>query len=95
MIALVILLHYPSDGTRLVVGEYPTRTLRTGLVQIYDWTGGTSWSQVGNDLVGTAARELFGWSIAFSSDGTCCIAVGAEGENNDFGSFYAGVVQVF
>jgi len=44
-----------------------------GLVQVFHWTGSstsTTWSQMGNNLWGTEKDGHFGYSLAFSADGT-------------------------
>lgn len=46
-----------------------------GKVQVYQFASG-SWGQVGNDLIGDAAGDFFGSSVAISADGSI-IAVGA------------------
>jgi hypothetical protein len=49
----------------------------TGAVQVYQKSSATAaWEQIGNDIVGGASNEFFGWSVALSSDGLR-VAVGA------------------
>jgi hypothetical protein len=78
-----------SDGTRLAVGaNAPTDV---GYARVFDLVGGT-WTQVGGDLDGVAAEDLFGNYVALSSDGSR-LAVG--GNQNDSNGTYAGHVRVF
>ena len=51
-----------------------------------------SWVQVGSDIDGEAAADLFGRSLASSKDGSI-VAVGAP--NNDEGGNISGTVKVF
>jgi hypothetical protein len=78
-----------SDGSRLAVGaNAPTDV---GYARVFDLVGGT-WTQVGGDLDGVAAEDLFGNYVALSSDGSR-LAVG--GNQNDSNGTYAGHVRVF
>jgi len=65
-------LEFSSDGTHLAVGAPSWNTTENaalaGLVQVFEWTG-SAWSQVGDDLTGTAANDRFGRFLVFSSDG--------------------------
>jgi hypothetical protein len=68
-----------SDGTRVAIGAkvkavYPRR--QAGHVRIYDWTG-SQWAQVGSSLVGEAAGDWYGQSVALSSDGNR-VAIGTS-----------------
>ena len=80
-----------SDGTRLAIGATYGNGDNAGRVLVYDWTG-SQWTQVGSDLIGEAAGDWFGWSVALSSEGTR-LAIGAsrkDGNGDD-----AGHVRVF
>lgn len=77
-----------SDGTRVAIGA---GTSSSGLVQVYDWNG-TSWSQVGPDLVGDSNGDNFGYSLSLSSDGNK-VAVGARYDNNN--AWLSGSAQIF
>ena len=66
------------DGTRVIVGGYP-HSSNQGLVKVYDWNG-SSWTQVGQTLTGTANSDLFGRAVAISGDGNI-IAVAAPREH--------------
>ena len=71
-----------SDGTRLAIGAPEIELFSgTGHVRVYDWTG-SQWMQVGSYLYGEAAEDLFGYSVALSSNGTR-VAIGATNGNDD------------
>jgi hypothetical protein len=80
-----------SDGTRLAVGANALAT-DAGYARVFDLVGGT-WTQVGGDLDGVAAGDLFGNDVALSSDGTR-LAVGGN-QNDSPGNTDAGHVRVF
>ena len=84
-----------------ILGPSPTYTVyehdlttvyeaQSAAVQVYDWTG-TSWVEKGPELVGTSHLDLFGASLALSSDGTR-LAVGAP--YGDAGGTDRGYVRV-
>jgi len=77
-----------SDGTVLAIGA-PEST--NGHVEVYVYSGGV-WNVRGADIVGAAANDNFGKSVALSSDGTV-LAVGAN--RNDDGGLQAGHVEVY
>ena len=65
-----------SSGNIIAVGDhkYNASSVESGAVKV--WEFGSSWTQKGSDIVGTANGDLFGWSTDLSSDGTI-LAVGA------------------
>ena len=63
-----------ADGSRLAIGA-PLHDGGRGTVRVYDWNG-TSWDQVGEDIDGAAAGDMFGFSVSLSSDGSR-VAIGA------------------
>lgn len=67
-----------SDGSRLLVGAPYNDDFATyaGMARVFDWNG-SSWSQVGSDLLGAAANDTFGEGVAISADGAY-IAIGAK-----------------
>ncbi|MCC7054700.1 MAG: hypothetical protein IT355_15620 [Gemmatimonadaceae bacterium] len=77
-----------ADGTRIVVGAY---TSTNGTTRVYERTG-TTWTQMGTDIIGEAAGDRAGVSVAINAAGTR-IAVGAY-LNDDAGSA-AGQVRVY
>lgn len=78
-----------SDGSILAVGSRGANVSGigtfTGKVRVYQNQAG-SWVQIGNDLNGFGVSDLFGVSVAISSDGNI-VAVGAIGDpmNGDIG----------
>jgi len=78
-----------DDGSILAVGarggEAPNTGLFTGVVRIYENIAG-NWVQIGSDIYGFGAQDIFGRSVSISADGTI-VAVGAPGDitNNDTG----------
>jgi hypothetical protein len=82
-----------SDGTRVAIGApYNDGTdTDAGHVRVYAESGGT-WTQVGEDIDGEAAGDMFGTSVSMSSDGAR-VAIGAP--NNDGSGTDAGHVRVY
>ena len=82
-----------SDGTKLAVGaaQNDGTASNAGHVRVYSYSGG-SWSQLGADIDGEAAGDLFGYSVSLSSDGTK-VAIGAV--LNDATGLNAGHVRVY
>jgi len=64
-----------SDGSRLAVGIKSGGSSSQGIVRVFDWNG-TSWTQVGSDIVGLVNGDNFGHAVSLSSDGTR-VAIGA------------------
>jgi hypothetical protein len=66
-----------------------------GLVKVYRFDATADiWRQLGQDLEGSAAYDLFGYSIALSSDGRT-LAVGAPYHNQSSAVWWAGQAVVF
>jgi Flp pilus assembly pilin Flp len=61
----------------------------TLLIPLFGWA---QWNQIGNNILGEAANDLFGVNVSISDDGTI-IAVGAF--NNDTNGVDAGQVKLF
>ena len=82
-----------SDGTRVVIGA-PFNNDFTGAVRVYEYDG-IDWIQLGSDIDGEAAGDLFGRSVAISSDNPpdLFVAIGATG-NDDNGN-NAGHARVY
>jgi hypothetical protein len=77
-----------ADGTVIAIGSYAYDVTGTneGRVRIYKYNG-TSWGQLGSDILGTQASEQSGISVSLSADGTV-IAIGSNaydvtGANNE------------
>jgi len=85
-----------SDGNTLAVGAPRNRggkESNTGQVKVYRYSESSlSWSQMGQSLVGTRGRDLFGRSVDLSSDGET-LAVSATG-NSDIATD-AGEVKIY
>ncbi len=82
-----------SDGDRLVIGAVfndDGSTLNSGHVRIYDWNSETTqWEQMGSDINGGSAADLFGYSVSLSKNKNY-IAVGAP-----YGLNTRGYVRVY
>ena len=77
-----------SDGSHVAIGSPDNGK---GHVRVYEYSGG-SWSQLGADINGEAAGDLFGISVSLDSDGSH-VAIG--GEKNDGGGSNAGHARVY
>ncbi len=82
-----------NDGTIVALGAYGSDHdgNERGSVEVYEWTG-SSWSQLGSDILGEAAGDRSGYSVSLSSDGTI-LAIGAT--LNGDGGYRAGHVRVY
>ena len=65
--------------------------LHSGLVRIFEYLGGV-WTQIGEDIIGEASEDYFGWSTALSASGNV-IAIG--GLWNDDNGFNSGHVKIY
>ncbi|MEL6658244.1 MAG: hypothetical protein AAFR36_17420, partial [Bacteroidota bacterium] len=84
-------LAFAADGNRLAIGtRRPPGPLTPGLVSVYDWNG-SSWSQIGVDIIGEENADQFGRSLSLSTDGNR-IAIGAT--SNDDAEIDAGHVRI-
>jgi len=79
-----------SNGLMIAVGgdapsyDGSTGSDDKGLVRVYEYSA-SGWAQLGGDIIGEAANDESGFSVAMSSNGTR-IAIGArynDGENSD------------
>lgn len=86
-------LSLSTDGTILAIGATLNDGTGTsaGHVRVYQFAS-NSWSQLGSDIDGEAAGDLFGSSVALSGDGTV-LAVGAP--RNDGSGTDSGHVRVY
>ncbi len=82
-----------ANGNRIIIGaRYSDQgAFDAGQVKVYDWDG-TSWTQIGMDLLGENAGDAFGRSVAISGGGNR-IAAGAR--YNDGSATDAGHVRIF
>jgi len=77
------------DGSVVAIGD-PRHDGNTGRVRVFRYDSqNNTWSQIGDDINGTNARDRFGWAVSLSSDGTS-LAVGTSHANGG-----EGLVQVF
>ena len=79
-----------ADGETVAAGAYQ-QSSNTGYVRVYGYNG-TTWAQVGSDVVGAASGDQFGFSVDLSSDGTRFISAGYT---NDEGGGDTGETRVF
>ena len=78
-----------SDGRTLAIGALTL--LNAGYVRVYYREGDdhtSSWKQLGQDIIGEAVGDDFGWSVSFSDDGKT-LAIGAPSY------VHSGHVQVY
>jgi len=84
-----------EDGGTIAVGAVLGANSNSGYVRIYRLEDdGTSWGQIGQDIVSDAAYDLFGLSVSLSADGST-IAIGApDNVDNGDGSGKVMVYQI-
>lgn len=82
-----------GDGSRLAVGGLGNdgRGRNSGHVRVFQWSG-SAWNRLGGDIDGEARDDIFGASVALSTDGNR-LAVGAP--QNDGNGMNSGHVRVF
>jgi hypothetical protein len=82
-----------SDGSIVAIGaeSNDVNGFNSGHVRVYQNNNGV-WEQIGNDIDGEAAFDLFGISVSLSSDGSI-VAIGAV--SNDGNGFNSGHVRVY
>jgi hypothetical protein len=86
-------LSISADGQTVAIGAYQADTATgSGYVQIYELVG-TTWTQIGADIVGPNSGDRFGFSVALTPDASV-LTIGANA--NDSGGFTNnGLVQVY
>ena len=86
-------LRISLDGTKLIVGgrKNDGNGTDSGHVRVFNWNG-TAWVQLGLDIEGSSAGDLFGNSVAISNSGTR-IVVGAP--SADAPNSNSGHVKIF
>jgi len=82
-----------DDGTKLAIGAYGNdgNGTNSGKAQMFQWDG-VDWQQMGTDIYGEAAGDLFGRSVSISTDGMR-VVIGAYG--NDDNGVDAGNARVY
>ena len=81
------------DGNRIAIGapNHAGSGSEAGQVRVFEYDNG-SWTQIGSDIDGDAAKDYCGRSVSFSSDGNR-LAVGAP--NHDGVGKNAGQVRIY
>ena len=80
------------DGSILAVGYPSNGSVNTnGMVKVFLWNG-SSWLQLGSDIIGESAYDQFGAAVSISNDGKI-LAIGAP--LNDGGALNAGSVRIY
>ena len=69
-----------ADGTRIAAGA-PDNNMSTGYTKIYEWNG-TNWVQLGGNIIGEAAFNWSGSSVALNANGSR-VAIGANGDDEN------------
>ena len=81
-----------ADGSVVAIGAIGNRSDR-GRVRIYQNNNDT-WTQIGADIDGEGSFDIFGKSVAISSDGSV-IAIGAYGnDDNGYNSGQQGFIRI-
>lgn len=82
-----------ADGNTIAVGVpyHVIQRFHPGLVRIFIWDG-NNWVQRGNDLIGEAMWDKFGFSLSISEDGNTVVI---SGQNNDGNGDAAGHIRVY
>ena len=84
-----------DDGSRVAIGaignDFNATALDVGHVRVYELEGDI-WTQIGQDIDGEGAGDMFGRAVALSRDGAK-VAIG--GYNNDGAGVDAGHVRVY
>jgi len=81
-----------ASGDTLAVGDIRATIgddlADVGIVRVFRYNG-TVWMQLGNDIQGSVAGELFGWSLDLSDNGkrVACSAVGTDGSKGEVSVF--------
>lgn len=68
-----------GDGSVLAAGAPSLSQVTAGSVRVYKYIN-NGWTQIGGDIDGEALRDIFGFSVSLSYDGT---VLAIAGESND------------
>ena len=88
---------FANSGSRLAVSAPnfdAEGVTNRGMVRVYDYVGGTTWAQVGVDILGLTAEEQFGFSMDMSENGLSVVA-GAPQSSGIRNVTSSGAVSVF
>jgi len=83
-----------ADGNRLAIGSHFNSSANgylSGQTRVYQWSG-SSWQQLGTDIDGKASRDVSGWSVTLSADGSR-LAIGTDQDAAN--GFTSGRVRVY
>jgi Flp pilus assembly pilin Flp len=82
-----------EDGNIVAISSPSSNAngLHSGHVRIFEYLGGV-WTQIGEDIIGEASEDYFGWSMALSASGNI-IAIGSLWNDNSGSD--AGNVRIF
>lgn len=84
-----------SDGSTIAIGgTMSTNSFGPNKVKIFEWTG-VSWIQKGNEIIGEAIEDSFGYSLALSSDGNYIVSGGINNDENGTNSGHVRVHTYF
>ncbi|MEL6274243.1 MAG: T9SS type A sorting domain-containing protein, partial [Bacteroidota bacterium] len=83
-----------GNGTRVVIGAWNNddNGSNAGHVRIYEENGG-AWTQVGTDIDGEAAGDLFGASVSISGDGKKIVVGGFRNDGNGTDAGHARIYE--
>jgi hypothetical protein len=83
-----------SDGNTVAIGanQNDSNGSDSGHVRVYNFTNGTTWTQLGSDIEGEDGNDQSGYSVSLSSDGKT-VAVGAI--ENDGNGNSSGQVRIY
>lgn len=81
-----------SDGTRVAIGARGPYGVQIGYVGVYEYDTINGWVQIGDNIVGQATLDEFGFSLMMNSDGSRII-IGAP--FNDSNGDDSGQVQIY
>ena len=85
-----------EDGSRIIVGAVSKDEggmKNVGEVKVFEYDGGSTWNQLGQDITGVAKHDKLGEAVAISGNGQF-IAVSSP-KNEDNGVLNSGKVEVY
>ncbi len=83
-----------ADGTRVAIGATQEFGVHIGFVRVYDFDAINGWVQIGNDIVGDAKFDEFGYSIMINDDGSRVIVGAPFNSSNGDNSGQAKVYEL-
>jgi hypothetical protein len=86
-------LSISADGQTVAIGAYQAdAALGAGYVQVYQLVG-TTWTQIGADIIGLNCGDRFGFSVALTPDASF-LTIGANANDSD-GFTNNGLIQTY